>query len=58
MCSSDLVSFEAGADIVLFHDSWETGWSAVLARQRNRWFAGPDVWNVSLGLRFRRSGSR
>jgi len=56
-CQHD-VSFEAGADIVLFHDSWETGWSAVLARQRNRWFAGPDVWNVFLGIRFRRSGSR
>ncbi len=56
-CQHD-VSFEAGADVVLFHDSWETGWSVALARQLNRWFTGHNVWNVSLGVRVRRSGSR
>lgn len=56
-CQHD-VSFEVGADVLVLTGSFETAWSGSLTRQRNRWFAGPDVWNLSLGVSLRASGGR
>ena len=56
-CQHD-VSFTVGADVLVVHRSVETAWSGSLTRQRNRWFSGPDVWNVALAMSLRASGGR
>lgn len=54
-CQHD-VTFTLGSELLVSTNALETGWSALLSRQRNRWFEGPDVWNLTLGARVRTSG--
>lgn len=44
------VSFDVGANALLFKGDFELGGGAVLTRQINRWFFGPHLWNVNLSL--------
>ena len=55
-CKHD-VSFEVGTEVVRFVGGRELSVFADLSRQRNRWFEGPDVWNLGLGFGVRALGS-
>ena len=51
-CAHD-VTFELGGELSRTIDGREVGVSVDAARQRNRWFEGPDVWHLGLGVRIR-----
>lgn len=42
------VSFDLGGDIMLFSGERELGGGVTVSRQLNRYFYGPDAWNVNL----------
>ena len=44
------VSFDLGLNALTSRGDFELGASAVLTREINRWFYGPHVWNLNLGL--------
>ncbi|HET9948654.1 MAG TPA: capsule assembly Wzi family protein [Longimicrobiales bacterium] len=49
-CCHD-VSFRFGLDGLWFaREALDLGGGAVVTRQLNRWFEGPDVWNLNLSL--------
>ena len=54
-CKHD-VSFEVGAELIRFIGERELSVFADLSRQRNRWFEGPDVWNLGVGFGVRGLG--
>ncbi|HBV05529.1 MAG TPA: hypothetical protein DEF01_02245 [Gemmatimonadetes bacterium] len=54
-CKHD-VSFEVGAEVMRFVGERELSVFADLTRQRNRWFEGPDVWNLGVGFGIRGLG--
>lgn len=53
------VSFDLGANALLFKGDFELGAGAVITRQINRWFFGPHLWNLNVSLSARwRPGAR
>ena len=54
-CSHD-VTFELGGEVLRLLGEREISVGIDVARQRNRWIEGPDVWNVGAALRIRRLG--
>ena len=55
-CKHD-VSFEVGAEVMRFIGERELSVFLDLSRQRNRWFEGPDVWNLGVGFGVRGLGA-
>ena len=54
-CAHD-VTFEFGAELLRAYRGRELSVTTNLARQRNRWFEGPDVWHIGLAVRIRSLG--